>query len=216
MTIAHHPNDELLFAHASGTSGEAVSLLVGTHLALCPACRRKVLALESVGGALLSSAEPVAMGSGALDAVLARLDETPELHAAPPRSRASATDVPEPLRSYLRGGLDAVKWIPVTRGISYRPLLKRGGARAQLIRSAPGAGVGMHTHRGEELTLVLAGGFSDGKGHFLRGDVQTATPDLTHRPVSDPGGYCINLAVTDAPLKFTNPAVGLLAKLFGF
>jgi len=59
MTIRHHPGDEFLLAHASGAGSEAVSLIVGTHLALCPSCRGKVTSMEQMGGALLASIAPV-------------------------------------------------------------------------------------------------------------------------------------------------------------
>jgi putative transcriptional regulator len=120
------------------------------------------------------------------------------------------------LRSYIQGDIDRVRWIPIGPGVSYRPLLKRRDARVQLIRTAPGAGVGTHTHRGEELTLVLTGGFTDVTGSYRRGDLQTTTPEIVHRPVTDADGYCVTLAMTDAPLKFMSPIVGVLGKLFGF
>ena len=37
---------------------------------------------------------------------------------------------------------------------------------------------------GTELTLVLAGGFSDETGHFLRGDLAEADASVDHRPVA--------------------------------
>jgi putative transcriptional regulator len=212
--IAHHPADELLLAHASGTSDEAVSLIVATHLALCPACRKKVAAAESAGGALLANAEPVAMSSNALDGVMARLDKT-NSEARKPRKSGNFI-APEPLRSYLGGDLDSVKWRTIVPGISYRPLFRRGTSDARLIRSRPGHGVGVHTHRGEEFTLCLAGGYTDATGTFARGDLQTADPTLLHRPMADEGEDCVVLAVSDAPLKFQNGAIGLLAKFFGF
>lgn len=212
--IAHHPSDDLLLVHASGGSDEATSLIVATHLALCPTCRRKVAKAESVGGALLSAVEPSVMSPNALDSVLSRLDNaTPK----EPRARASGNFIaPEPLRSYLHGDVDAVKWTTIVPGIYYKPLFRRGPLDARLIRSKPGHGVGVHTHRGEEFTLCLAGGYTDATGTFARGDLQTADPSLLHRPMADEGEDCIVLAVSDAPLKFQNAAIGLLAKFFGF
>jgi putative transcriptional regulator len=212
--IAHHPSDELLLAHASGASDEAVSLIVATHLALCPPCRKKVAAAESAGGALLANAEPVAMSADALNGVLARLDRT-KLETPKPRVQGNFI-APEPLRSYLGGDLDVVKWRSIVPGISYRPLFRRGASDARLIRSRPGHGVGMHTHHGEEFTLCLAGGYTDVTGTFARGDLQSADPALLHRPMADDGEDCVVLAVSDAALKFQNGAIGLLAKFFGF
>jgi putative transcriptional regulator len=216
MTIRHHPGDEFLMAHASGAAGEAVSLLVGTHLALCPECRGKVASMEQIGGAMLAGMAPADMSESALANTLAKLDGIAEEKPARPVEPLPPVIAPEPLRSYIHGDIDRVRWIPIGPGVSYRPLLKSNGARVQLIRTAPGAGVGTHTHRGEELTLVLTGGFTDVTGSYRRGDLQTTTPDIVHRPVTDADGTCVTLAMTDAPLKFMSPVVGLLGKMFGF
>jgi putative transcriptional regulator len=63
---------------------------------------------------------------------------------------------------------------------------------------------------------VLTGGFTDVTGSYRRGDLQTTTPDIVHHPVTDADGYCVTLAMTDAPLKFMSPLVGVLGRLFGF
>jgi putative transcriptional regulator len=215
MSATHHPNDDLLLAHATGTSSQALSLIVGTHLALCPECRRKAAKMETMGGAILSDLAPVSVSDSALQSVLSRLDATPREQRAPGGDSRMFT-APEPLRSYLSGDLDSVRWRAITRGISFRDLFRSGNASARLIRSRPGSSVGMHTHCGEEFTLCLTGGYTDETGHYRRGDLQTADGDLLHRPLADPGGDCIVLAVCDAPLQFRSAAVGLLGKLFGF
>ena len=63
----------------------------------------------------------------------------------------------------------------------------------------------VHTHASSELTLVLAGGFTDQFGHFLRGDLAEADASVEHRPVADPGEDCLCLAVTDGPMRLTGP-----------
>ena len=40
VSVRHHPDDELLLDYASGALGEAESLVIATHMALCPICRR--------------------------------------------------------------------------------------------------------------------------------------------------------------------------------
>jgi putative transcriptional regulator len=215
MSPAHHPGGELLVSHAAGNCGEGASLLVATHLALCAECRRKVADAEAVGGALLCDIAPATLRLS-VDEVILRLEENAGMPERAPPRRPDHSTTPEPLRSYLGGDLETVRWTAIAPGLSYRPLFGRDGTRVRLMRTAPGAGVGLHTHRGEELTLVLSGSFSDGTGQYRRGDVQTATPELLHRPVTDLESWCVSLTVVDAPLKFASPAVGLLAKLFGF
>lgn len=213
MKISHHPSEELLVSYASGSMMEPVALVVATHLAMCPACRRIVADAEAAGGALLEELQPQILRPDALNNALERLNNT---HGAPAQKSRSNFGAPEPLNSYLSRPLDETKWIHVTPWLAIKPLTTRGGTRAQLIRSAPGSGVSLHTHRGEELTLVLQGGFSDEYGHYGPGDLQTATPETQHTPIADMDSYCINLAVTDAPLVFKNWSVGVIAKLFGF
>jgi putative transcriptional regulator len=82
-------------------------------------------------------------------------------------------------------------------------------ATARLLYIPAGAAVPDHGHHGNELTMVLQGGFSDEYDHFLRGDVEIADEDINHTPIADVGEDCICLAVTDAPLKFS----GLMPRL---
>ena len=213
--ITHHPGEELLIAYAAGASDEAVSLIVATHLALCPDCRREVRNAEEAGGTLLDDLTPAPVSDSALAAAMSRLNGM-EATPAPKPALRNGHKAPEPLRSYLGGDLESVRWIPVAKGLAYRPIFRKGGSSAQLIRSKPGHGVSLHSHRGEEYSLVLTGSYTDPTGHYLRGDVQTGTPDLLHHPLADEGEDCIVLAVADAPLSFRNPFVGLMAKLMGY
>src|SRR6185437_7787825 len=98
--IRHHPGAELLVAYAAGGSDEPVSLIVATHLALCPDCRREVTNAEHAGGMLLDDLAPAPLSDSVLTSVMARLNgaEAKPASARPPRDGFKA---PEPLRSYL-------------------------------------------------------------------------------------------------------------------
>ena len=213
MSILHHPADELLLSYAAGATDEAMSLILATHLALCPQCRSTVAKAEAAGGALLEAGDSTPLTPNALQSVMSRLDQPVQKIAPKPRT---PSNVPEPLRSYIGGHLDAIGWTKIAGGISFVPLFERDSARVQLIRSTPGAGVGLHSHRGEEFTLCLAGGYTDVTGQYARGDLQSTTPDILHRPLADEGEDCIVLAVSDAPLLFRNWGIALIAKWFGF
>jgi putative transcriptional regulator len=214
MSIVHHPSDELLLSYAAGAADEAESLLIATHLAFCPVCRRIVAKAEAAGGALLEGAEAAPLSNDALRSVMARLDD-PQI--APTNPAYPPSTVPEPLRSYIGGDLGAIRWTNIAGGISFKPLFRRNGKRVQLIRSRAGNGVGLHTHRGEEFTLCLAGGYTDNTGSYARGDFQYASADNLHRPVADAGeGDCIVLAMSAGPLRFSNPLIGLIGRWFGF
>ncbi|MEJ1970369.1 MAG: ChrR family anti-sigma-E factor [Rhizomicrobium sp.] len=213
MSITHHPGEELLLSYASGATSEAAALLVASHLALCAWCRADVRRAEVAGGTLLAAVLPVSLNERAYQAVLSRLDAP---SAAIVRSANLASAIPAPLQAYIGADYDALPWRHVAGGISHLPIRTGGAMRARLIRAEPGSGVFEHTHRGEEWTLVLTGSYSDATGRYAAGDVQTTTPDVSHEPTANPGPVCINLAVTDAPLRFKGFLPNLLARFHGF
>jgi putative transcriptional regulator len=205
----YHPGDERLVDYASGALPEPLALLVATHLALCPRCRRATAELEAVGGALLEGLAPAPLAADRLQRALARLEKpaaTPE-PAEPPRGDPS---LPRPLRDYVDGPLDELPWRRLGPIAEAQLLRDFPGFTTRLLRIRGGTAVPVHTHRGSELTLVLSGAFSDAGGHYLPGDVAQADSGVTHRPVADAGADCVCLAVTDAPLKLTSPLGRLL------
>ena len=75
MSAHYHLSDELLLSYAAGTLDEASSLLVATHLALCPHCRSRNLAADAVGGELLDALPPAELSPGLMESVLAQLGD---------------------------------------------------------------------------------------------------------------------------------------------
>lgn len=208
----HHPVPELLAAYAAGSLDEGRGLLIATHLALCPRCRRDVARFECVGGGVLDALPPTPMDDHALDAVLARLDGIQERRRPASGKTAPGAPpplLPQPLRDYVGGSLETLSWRRMGGGIEQATLLERAGTRARLFRIQGGVRIPDHGHHGNELTLVLAGGFTDPSGHYARGDVADVGSDTEHHPVADPGEVCVCLAVTDAPLRLT----GLVGRL---
>lgn len=214
---AYHPDPEVLLAYAAGGLDQASSVLVATHLALCPRCRTEVGRLEAIGAALTAELPPAALAPDALSAILARLDEppaAPEVPAGPVLDDETRHSVPQPLRGYLGGSLRELPWR--WRGFAVRELpltIGAGAARAALIRVRGGAALPAHTHTGVETTLVLRGAFLDGESRFARGDVATATSADDHQPVATPEEECLCFAVIDGPLRLTGP-IGRLFNRF--
>jgi putative transcriptional regulator len=201
-------------AYAAGSLAEPQALLVATHLSLCGECREAVGEMEALGGALLDRLPPAEVAPEAIERVLARLDEPP-----PPTTRIAVSDpvLPAPLRAYVGRGIDAVAWTRLARGIEeFRlPIPNTRGFTTRLIRVAAGREIPSHGHDGDELTLVLAGGFTDGGVSFRRGDVAGADPSISHRPVADADGACICLVVTEGKLRFSGPLGPLLTYFRG-
>lgn len=203
----HHIPAELLLDYAGGTLAEAPSLAVACHLTLCPRCRRDLAAIEGAAGRLLDEIppQPVA-GFAAIADRLGEQDALPDKQPVSPPGN-TAMLLPRPLREYLPGGLEDVPWRWSGAGLQSHalPVSRTRDGIASLLRIAPGAGLPLHTHQGNELTLVLSGGFTDETGAFRRGDLEVADGALEHRPVAMLDQPCICLAITDAPLNFRGP-----------
>lgn len=209
MTIKHHLTDALLLGYAAGTLTEAFSLLVASHISICDDCRAALETYEALGGAVLEDGVQgripnlPALAPDSLEHCLTRLDDGPatvltKRAPLPP----GPTRLPEPLRSYVGGDKDAIRWRAVGGGVKQAILPTSSSASARLLLIPAGAAVPDHGHRGIELTMVLQGAFSDETDRFGLGDVEIADEDLEHMPIADPGEDCICLAVTDAPLRF--------------
>ncbi len=221
LHVQHHISDELLLDYATGNLAEGWSIAVATHLALCPACRDRLSFMEHTGGQLLEATEVKSEETSSADswasmkAKLGKKGGTTS-SAKPVATPADIPVLPEPLRSYLGGDVEALKWKALGRGAYHIPI-KTGDSESQvrLLKIPAGKPVPEHSHGGRELTLVLKGAFTDGETVFKRGDIEEADETLTHQPVATPDEDCICLAVTDAPLKFKSLLVRLVQPVLG-
>lgn len=212
MTIKHHLTENLLMGYAAGTLPEAFSLVVASHVSMCDTCRAALESYEALGGAVLEE-RGVALSDTGLADCLARLDDAPAPARPRPRPVAPSGTLPAPLRDYVGGDVDAIRWRPVGGGVKQAILATSDSASARLLFIPAGAAVPDHGHRGMELTMVLQGAFADETDRFGRGDVEIADEDLEHMPVADIGEDCICLAATDAPLRFRSLIPRLLQPL---
>ena len=216
MTIEHHVSDDLLMAYGAGTLDEATSLLVATHLALCPDCRNDLDLAEAVGGELLAHGNAVALADERdIKALIAAVESDGDA-GRPAPAPSGPFVLPRPLRDYAGGDAADLEWRSIGGGIRHVRLdTHQPGAAARLLSISPGTQVPEHGHAGVELTLVLAGSLYDRDAWYRRGDVDMADSSVLHRPAAGPEGECICLAIADAPLKFAGWIPRLLQPFHG-
>ncbi len=195
MSITHHPGDETLALFASGRLDEARSLVVATHLSLCPACRRTVRAFEDVGGAMLDTLPPETPAADALTKVLARIgtgDSVEQRKELP--SPVPAEPLPAPLGAYAMG-----PWRWIGRGIEFRAVdvATDPGMRVFMLRAQPGTRLPRHRHKGDEWTCVFEGAFRHNLGRFGPGDFDEADEAVEHHPTVEEGVPCICLVALE-------------------
>ena len=213
MMPRHHVADDLLLSYAAGSLAEGWSIAVATHLALCPECRARLAAAEATGGALLDTLPPAPVSPDAFAAIRDRLGAPP---AAPAKPRPAAATIPQPLRDYIGGDLDTIRWKPIgTAGAQLRIATPDRTTQVRLLKIPAGQPVPEHSHRGRELTVVLTGAFDDGETRFARGDIEDADEDIQHIPTATADADCICLAVTDAPLRFRSWLVRAVQPILG-
>lgn len=206
-TIRHHIPDTMLDAYRAGTLPHAFGVVVAAHLSLCDQCRALQEAGDMIGGALLQGSAGSALRADARERMMAALD------APPPRPRLRASG---PFPAAVMDELDGKppRWRMLGGGIRQQLLSADSEGALRLLYIPPGKAVPEHGHRGQELTLVLQGSFSDTAGAFHRGDVEAAHDEIDHQPVAGPGEPCICLAATDAPLRFHALIPRLLQPIF--
>jgi putative transcriptional regulator len=196
-----HVQEDLLVDYASGSLPRPVALLVAAHLSFCDQCRREVATYETIGGAYLETIDPIPMAADALEAALAGLGDG---NARPRPAPGDAGDARLPLSSFVEGRIRENSWTRRARGIEEIEMIAEDDHfSASLLRIQPGVSIPNHTHTGEELTLVLQGGFTDSRGHYGPGDVCRADADISHGPVADSDGPCLCLVVAYGPVKLT-------------
>jgi len=215
MTARHHPGEEVLLGYASGDLAEPLALVVATHLALCPDCRAAADRLEALGGVLLErigvETGNVASLESAIEAAIARAARLPDAPASRRVATVSDRLFPQPLLDYVGGGLDQVAWKTLAPGMRHAVVARNAdGVTARLLSVAPGGSILEHTHRGDEMTLVLQGSYTAGGERFQRGDLEQADETvIDHHPIAGKEATCICLVVNEAPLKFR----GMLGRL---
>lgn len=217
MSIQHHISDDLIVSYAAGALSEGWSIAVASHMALCPQCRHRLYEAEAVGGEMLEAAPEAATAPGSWEALRAKLQTSP-VAPAPAKTPLTgrAPTVPQPLRDYLGGDIDTVRWQKLGKGAAQLRLATRDNqTQVRLLRIPAGKRVPEHGHGGRELTLVLAGHFRDGDTIFGPGDIEDADGALTHQPTATAEADCICLAVTDAPLRFRSWLVRLVQPILG-
>jgi putative transcriptional regulator len=196
MTISHHPSDATLAAFAAATLDEGCAVVVSTHLATCPACRKAVRDFERLRGVALRDGEPVAMAPDALQRALAAISSEVPSPAAEPES--IATQWPGPLSSYPLG-----TWRWIGPGVHWRrvgiPSTER--TRVFMLKAAPGTRMPHHEHAGIEWTCVLQGAFRHQYGVYGAGDFDEADQSVEHLPVVEDSVECICLVALQGQIR---------------
>ena len=191
-----HPDETTLLLFSTGRLGVAFRAAVAAHAAGCPRCGALLNQDEALGGALLADEPSAPLAAGALDAVLARLDE------------------PAPQSLDLPTLLARRAW-PVAPGVRHVQLLADQDESLHLFRVRSGSRLPRHDHAGPELTCVLEGAFEDSTGIYADGDAVPMRPGLVHEPAAIGDQDCVCLLAVVGRLRFVTPIPRLIHRFLG-
>jgi putative transcriptional regulator len=220
MTPNHHLDDATVLSYSAGALPQALAVVASTHLERCAACRERLRDADGIGGVLMQQQRVDTPGEDARAAMLSLLDdEPPAMPAALPADIVEQHDpdrLPSALHPWFGSSMNALRWRRVAPGVQRIRASRIDGGDLMLLRIAPGSKLPLHSHGGNELTVILDGAYDDMLGHFGPGDVADLDGGIQHQPVTAPGVPCICVAATDAPLVFPGWFARTLQPLFGF
>ncbi len=212
MTNAiYHPADDVLLKYVTGGFDTAYNIVLASHVSQCLQCQNSVALHQEIGGQALVEQKPVDMKISALDLLESSAPEIDEPPAPITSDYSQTFDIKTPgiLSTYLGKALDALKWQSLSPSLKQHVIKADGKAVARLLWMAPGKSVPPHGHQGEEMTLILSGGYYDGDEAYTAGDLHIADHKTPHVPVAMEDKPCLVLTATDAPLIFS----GIIPKL---
>lgn len=214
--IKYHPTDQLIEQFAGGLLSPALSVIVATHIDLCPRCQQvahdaEQLLAEQVMHTTASNLPPELnqQFNAMLEQILAT--PAPSTIIQPPYHEnlylnGKLFNLPATLaRQYHRIG----EWSRVPGKMLKAPLQLGSNESINLIYMDQGSQVPEHTHKGNEITLVINGVFNDEQDEYKDGDFVLLSQQHTHQPETR-GEDCLTLATLDAPLHFTSGIARLL------
>jgi putative transcriptional regulator len=206
----------------AGEANKAVRLLADVAVELRAGADFMHKPADPLGGALLADETPASLDANALATTLALIDQA---EAAERRAVGMALEnrpfaqelltLPAPVRDAALQSLRRRNWSFGGFGIKRLPLAASGGAITELVRVEPGRGAAEHGHVADEMTLVLTGAYSDGRGLYRPGELAYAGPGFMHVPQAEPGEICYLMLTAFGQAKFTGQ-IGLLQRLTGF
>lgn len=230
--INHHPTDCTLVKFCEGTLSPSESLFVSAHCDICSVCEEKIevftenLSLnvfdeskkdKTVNESLVKMFN--AITSEQLTFKQAQAQETHSWsidasHSDGYECIGSQSDsgrylvldgrkfeLPKTLRRY---NVKASEWSKLVGKLWQSQVDIGGGYLAQFIYMEKGGSVPEHTHRGNELTLVIDGDFYDGLNEYEKGDFITMNSKHIHVPSTQNDEGCLVFSIIDQPLHFTS------------
>ena len=226
--IKHHPAFALLKSFVDGDLPASLAAGVAIHADMCPTCQQKISHLtEQVAeasfeqellksGSTMVNDNPSEASTMSFDDIISQItasDDIAPLKAVPDERLITFKGMQYTLPNTLRN-MDLGRTAQIGKLSRARINLGEGEIHTNLLHIGPGGSIPEHTHKGFELTLLLAGTFADEQGEYVAGDFIMLDKRHQHQPATEKGCLCYTVA-NDA-LHFTQGINKLLNPIGAF
>lgn len=212
--IKHHPQFELIQSFVNGELPASVSAGIAIHADMCPECQQQISQLtEQLSYAsfeevyldrfIVDESQTVDnVSSVDFEQAIAAITQSNDIDVIRPKVEKSITfkeqvyTLPTVLNNMILG-----KTANIGKLARARIQLDENEIHSSLLHIEPGGSVPEHTHNGFELTVLIAGNFSDDEGEYVPGDFIMLDKKHQHHPVSEKG--CLCFTVANDSLHFT-------------
>jgi len=233
--IKHHPKFEFIQSFVQGDLPASLSAGIAIHADLCPICQEKIaqlteqLAESSFEEIFLdrfivddfseanTSIDTTSIDNSAddFDDMIAKITESTDIEKPKDMIEKTVTfNNTEYKLPTVLNNMELSKTANIGKLARARIQLDENEIHTSLLHIEPGGGVPEHTHKGFELTLLLAGSFHDEQGEYVKGDFIMLDSSVQHHPISEQGCLCYTVA-NDA-LHFTQGINKLLNPIGSF
>jgi putative transcriptional regulator len=199
--IKYHPTQALLVSHSAAQLPLSLSIAVSAHLEMCPQCGSLVRQITEQQSALFD-AQDVSEKINFSNMLENIFEHKPELPTKPQKTAVNSIFVAGTQYQLPRAftHFADLKWSSFGVISRARVVKDADNVRASLLHIDKNGTIPCHTHKGYELTLLLAGAFADEYGAYNKGDFIWLDNTVEHTPYTQEG--CLCYAVQDAPLRF--------------
>lgn len=225
--IKHHPKFELLQSFVNGELPASLSAGIAIHADMCSVCQDKIAQLtEQLSYAsfeevyldrfIVEEADTLHNADDDnFEQAIAAITESSNIDIIEPKIEKAITfkdqvyTLPSVLNNMVLG-----KTANIGKLARARIQLDENEIHSSLLHIEPGGSVPEHTHNGFELTVLIAGTFSDEAGKYEAGDFIMLDKQHQHHPISEQG--CLCFTVANDSLHFTQGINKLLNPIGAF
>jgi putative transcriptional regulator len=151
--------------------------------------------------------EPVVDDNDGFESLMQRIESSepaPAVQASNITGKAavSATGIPRVVEKLAGGSLHNLSWVKLGNSLRIAPVDIGCKSRQTAIYDIKaGRPMPEHEHRGEEITVLLKGSFSDAEGKYVKGDFVVRYAGERHQPTATLDTDCICLVSLEQPVK---------------